>query len=341
MCNPILVEVERAGVLESFHRGSICIVDDNNEIVFSMGDIEQICYPRSAMKLIQVIPLLENGAQEHFGFTLEEIALMCGSHNAEKEHIRVLNQILEKINCSYADLLCGAQYPTYKPESDEFIRLQIKPGQEHNNCSGKHAGMLAACKLFGFDTKDYIHPEHPLQKMIVEVVADFYEYPVSKMVCALDGCSAPIYSIPVKNQAIAYKNLCGQARFHTKRNQACKTIIEAVSQYPFMVAGSKRYCSDMMKITAPKVIGKTGAEGIFCMSFTEQKWGVCIKIDDGKMQPQYNIAQAIISECGLFSEEEIKSLKSYQETELKNFNKFTTGAIKSIHLNLPKATQVH
>ena len=337
MCNPILVEVERGGVLESFHRGSICIVNEINEVVYSLGNIEQVCYPRSAMKLIQVIPLLENGGKEKFDFTLEEIALMCGSHNAEKEHIRVLNQILDKINCTYGDLQCGAQYPSFKPESDEFIRLQIKPGQEHNNCSGKHAGMLAACKLLGFDTKDYIHPNHPLQKMILNAVADFYEYPASQMVCALDGCSAPIYSIPVKNQAIAYKNLCGNAAFNEKRNEACKTIIEAVSGYPYMVAGTKRYCTDMMKITAPKVIGKTGAEGVFCMSFTEKKWGVCIKIDDGKMQPQYNVAQAIISECGLFSEEEISGLKSYQDTALKNFNKFTTGSLKSIRLNIPKA----
>jgi L-asparaginase II len=336
MCNPILVEVERGGILESFHRGSICIVNENNEIIYSMGNVEQICYPRSAMKLIQVIPLLENGGLEKFGFTLEEIALMCGSHNAEKEHIRVLNQILEKIGCNYSDLRCGVQFPTAKKEADEMVRNNIKPGQEHNNCSGKHAGMLAACKLLGFETEDYINPKHPLQLLILNAVADFYENATSKMVCALDGCSAPIYSIPIKNQAIAYKNLCGNSRFKSERNKACVIIIQAVSEFPFMVAGSKRYCTDMMQITAPKVIGKTGAEGVFCMTFTEKKWGVCIKIDDGKMQPQYNIAQAIISECGLFSEEEIASLKSYQETELKNFNKFTTGALKSIHLNLPK-----
>lgn len=109
MCNPILVEVERGGILESFHRGSICIVNENNEIIYSIGNVDQICYPRSAMKLIQVIPLLENGGMEKFGFTLEEIALMCGSHNAEKEHIRVLNQILEKIGCKSSDLRCGVQ----------------------------------------------------------------------------------------------------------------------------------------------------------------------------------------------------------------------------------------
>ena len=94
--NPILVEVYRGGELESFHRGVICVVNDKGEILYSAGNVEQICYPRSALKFFQVLPLLESGAAEHYGFTLEEIALMCGSHNGEPEHVRVASSILQK-----------------------------------------------------------------------------------------------------------------------------------------------------------------------------------------------------------------------------------------------------
>jgi L-asparaginase II len=329
MQNPVLVDVYRANVLESFHRGAICVVNENNEVIFSKGNVEQICYPRSAMKFIQVLPLLVLGGMEKYGFTLEEIAIMCGSHNAEQEHITVVESILSKIGLDKTNLFCGPQYPSSKHDANQLIIANKKPEHIHNNCSGKHAGMLALCQLMNEPIQDYIHPNHAIQQLILEYVATIYEYPKEKMVTALDGCSAPIYAIPVLNQAIGFKNLvCNQ--YDEKLANACKIVIEAVSKYPFMVAGSKRYCTDMMQITAPHIIGKTGAEGIFCMSLTEQKIGVCIKIDDGKMLPQYNVAQAFVSATGLFSEEALAPLHHYLQEPLINFNKFTVGEIKAV-----------
>ncbi|TAE85147.1 MAG: asparaginase [Bacteroidetes bacterium] len=339
MENPILVDIYRGGVLESFHRGVVCIVDENNQVLFSLGNINQVCYPRSAMKLLQVLPLIQHGGIQKFGFTLEEIAVMCGSHNAEAEHLRVVASILHKIGLTAEYLNCGPQYPSGKKEANALIKADAKPQHIHNNCSGKHAGMLAMCVLKGWPVEDYINPRHPLQQLIMDLCARFFEYPKEQMVTALDGCSAPIFSVPVINQAIAYKNLSAPAAFEPALQEACKVVIEAVSQYPFMVAGTKRYCTDMMNITAPAIIGKTGAEGIFCMSFTQQKWGVCIKIDDGKMLPQYNIAQAIVEAVGLFSAEQLQPLQHYQTSELKNFNQLVTGEIK-VNNNLLEALKV-
>lgn len=327
MSHPILVEVYRDSVLESFHRGVICVVDEHNNIVYSAGDVNQICYPRSAMKLLQVIPLLEHGGMEKFGFTLEEIAVMCGSHNAEPEHVSVVESILAKIGLNKEALHCGPQYPSSKKDANALIKADIKPHHIHNNCSGKHAGMLAMCVLMGWPIQDYINPNHPLQQAIKNTCSLLYEYPESEMITALDGCSAPIFSVPVINQAIGYKNLVHPKHLPKATQLACETIVKAVSAYPFMVAGTKRYCTDMMQITAPLIIGKTGAEGIFCMSFTQQKWGVCIKIDDGKMLPQYNIAQAIVEAANLFSPEQLSPLQSYLSAPITNFNKLTTGKI--------------
>lgn len=327
--NPVLVEVYRAGVLESFHRGVVCVVNAQGEIIFSKGDTNQLCYPRSAMKLLQVIPLLVNGGMEQFGFTLEEIAVMCGSHNAEAEHLRVVNSILQKIELDKDALNCGPQYPSSKRDANALIKADQKPHHIHNNCSGKHAGMLAACVLMGWTTEDYIDPQHPVQQAILDTCSLMYEYPKEKMITALDGCSAPIYSVPVYNQALGYKNLVRTTRLPEAVQKACSVIIEAVSTYPFMVAGTGRYCTDMMNITAPSIIGKTGAEGIFSMAFTEQGLGICIKIDDGKMLPQYNVAQSLIEASGIFTSAELAPLHRYAEEELRNFNKLITGTIET------------
>lgn len=327
--NPVLVEVYRGPVLESFHRGVVCVVNHTGEIVFSLGDVHQVCYPRSAMKLLQVIPLLVDGGLQKFDFTLEEIAVMCGSHNAEAEHLRVVHSILQKIGLDPNALNCGPQYPSSKRDANALIKADQKPHHIHNNCSGKHAGMLAACVLNGWPVEDYINPKHPLQQRILDICSLMYEYPKEKMETALDGCSAPIFSVPVYNQALAFKNLVANSQFDINIQNACNTIVEAVSKYPYMVAGTGRYCTDMMNITAPKIIGKTGAEGIFCMTFTEQQLGVCIKIDDGKMLPQYNVAQALVEASGLFTKEQLSPLHRYAEDELRNFNKLTTGVIKT------------
>ena len=326
--NPILVEVYRAGVLESFHRGAVCAVDQHGDIVFSLGDPMQICYPRSAMKFVQALPLIELGGVEKFGFTLSEIAVMCGSHNAEPAHLAEVSSILQKIGLDESFLNCGAQYPSSKKDANELIKNSQKPRHIHNNCSGKHAGMLALCVLLGHEVKDYLKPEHPIQHLILEYVEAFYEYPKSSMVTALDGCSAPIYSIPVYHQALCFRNLIHPEKFDEKRQQACKTLIEAISQHPMMVAGTHRYCTEMMQVCAPEIIGKTGAEGVFCMAIQSLKLGICIKIDDGKMLPQYNVAQHLIGHTGLFGPEQLAPLVQHEHTSLTNFNKWITGEIK-------------
>lgn len=330
MENPILVEVIRGEVVESFHRGVICVVGEDNKVLFSKGNIHQVCYPRSAMKFLQPIPLLESGAVERFGFTLEEIAVMCGSHNAESMHLDVVTSILHKIGLTASDLKCGAHYPMQPNDIATLYREDKKPTDLHNNCSGKHAGFLAYCVHFGYDTKDYLHPNHPLQRAIKQVCSEMYEVSEDSMLLAIDGCSAPVYSVSVYHQAIGYKNLAASSLFGERRKMACDLIIEAVKSFPAMVAGTARYCTDMMQVCGDEIVGKTGAEGVYCMSLYRKKIGVCIKIDDGKMLPQYNVAQAFIESTNLFSEEKISSLHHYLQEDINNWNQYTTGYISAV-----------
>ncbi len=326
--NPILVEVYRGGVLESFHRGVVCIVDRNEKVIYSEGDIHQLCYPRSALKFFQQIPMLMSGAAEHFGFSTEEIAIMCGSHNGEDRHIQVVNSILEKVGLSPGHLLCGAQYPSDKRSANRLIASGEKPGAIHNNCSGKHAGFLAYSVFLGADIKTYLEPLHPTQVAIRHVAAQFHARDEAAMQVALDGCSAPIYAIPVYNQALAYMRLANPAFGDTKLREACDRVVHAAREFPFMIAGSGRYCTDLIQTCSDELIGKTGAEGIYSLAFHKDIFGARIKIDDGKMLPQYNVAQKLVERSGLFSEEALAPLHHYMEEPLRNFNNWETGSIK-------------
>ncbi|MGZ5281363.1 MAG: asparaginase [Bacteroidia bacterium] len=326
--NPILVERYRGNVLESFHRGVICIVDEKGEVVFSVGDIEQICFPRSALKLFQILPLLESGAVEKFGFTMDEIAIMCGSHNGEKSHIAVVEKILQKIGLSKTKLKCGAQYPTLTEDRNELIKADKNPEDLHNNCSGKHAGFLAMCVFMGWDPETYHLPEHPLQQAILQITAQMHEYDVYKITTALDGCSAPIFSLPVYNQAIGYKNLMSAEKFGEERAKSCKTVIEALTKYPHLIAGTKRYCTEMMEVCGSRIFGKTGADGVYSLGFINEKLACTIKIDDGLMGPQYSVAQRIIEDSGIFDKKILKPLHHYIESPIVNWAKNPTGESK-------------
>jgi L-asparaginase II len=328
MPNPILVERYRDRVLESFHRGVICVVDKENKIIFSAGDVQQVCYPRSALKLIQVLPLIESGAADHFKFTVEEIAIMCGSHNGEPQHINIVNSILAKIGLDKEALNCGRQYPTLAEDRNKLIKEDKPPEHIHNNCSGKHAGFLALCKFLNLDIDTYINPDHPIQVMIKKVASEIHEYPESEMVTAVDGCSAPIFSFPVFNQAIAYKNLTFAEQYPEPRKRAIARVVEAVTSFPMMIAGHERYCTELMAICGKRIFGKTGADGIFSIGFIKEKIGVCIKIDDGLMGPQYAIAQKLAELSGIFHPETLEPLNNYAVSKSLNWNKMETGITK-------------
>lgn len=325
--NPVLVEITRGGVLESFHRGVVCVVDKHRKIVFGLGNVMQVCYPRSALKFFQHIPLITSGAYDSMGFTPEELAIMCGSHNGEDFHVAVVDAILQKSGLTRDHLQCGTQWPSHRGTANRMIRNGEKPQAIHNNCSGKHAGFLALCVYLQLPVSNYLDPQHPVQQQILQVVADYHEYPADQMVTALDGCSAPIFSIPVYHQAIAYMQLGNPDLPDEGYRRANRLICDAVAAHPEMVAGSQRYCTEMMQVCAPQVIGKTGAEGVYSLLFPELHLGCSIKIDDGKMLPQYNVAQALIAASGLFSEAALAPLQHHLQAPVKNYNNLVTGEI--------------
>jgi L-asparaginase II len=321
MTNPILIERTRGEVVESFHTGAICMVNNKGETIFSLGNHNQIAFTRSALKPFQSIPLVESGAADAFKLTEQELAVTCGSHNAEVEHLQAVNSILKKIGLDKSHLKCGAQIPTGRIPRNEMRNNEAKPEDIHNNCSGKHAGFLLLCKHFGWSIEDYLEEKHPSQLLIKETCAQLFEIEPNDFVLGEDGCSAPNYGTSLYQMAVGYKNLVSKSHAEF-RNKACKRIVDACLKHPLMVAGRERYCTEIIEASKGRVLGKTGADGVFCMAFPELGFGCAIKIDDGKMGPQYFVAQAIINALGI----ELKdTLSQYVQSPVKNWNKHNVG----------------
>ena len=325
LATPVLVETTRSGVVESQQRGMVCVMDQDDVVLYRAGNIERVVFPRSALKYMQVLPFLESGAAEHFGITDEEIAVMCASHNAEPPHLKAVRSILAKAGLSEADLNCGAHAPMSKDAAEALVKKGESPTQIHNNCSGKHAGFLALAKFLDAPLENYLSPEHPVQVLVREAITDLCQIPPREMVWGIDGCSAPNYGMPLRNLAIGFLGLTLEHPDHPKRTTACKRVIQAVSTFPFMVAGTDRYCTDMMNICAPQIIGKLGAAGIYCLAFPEHKIGVAIKMEDGATGPQYNVVQKLISEVRMNSKSKLEPLEKYYQTPIHNYNGMLTG----------------
>lgn len=326
-CNPILIHRTRGETIESFHRGVICMVNKEGKIIYSAGNILQICYPRSALKFFQQIPLIETGCAQKLKLTDAEIAVACGSHSGEKMHLQAVRSILKKAGLQENDLQCGAHYPFDETTKTKLIQKSAPPKPIHNNCSGKHAAFLALTKYLGYATQDYLNQEHPIQQRIRQIVAEMHECNEAELETNVhDGCSAPMFALSIQAQAIAYKNLCVPKQFNTKRQAACKKLIHAALKHPEMIGGTKRYCTEIIQAGAGNILGKTGAEGVYSFALPTLGIGCTLKIDDGASGLQYHVAQKILEELRLFKKETF-DFSIHQERIIRNWNGHVTGRI--------------
>src|SRR6185369_14381731 len=243
-----LVEVKRGSITESRHRGHIVVVEPDGNIIASAGALETVTFLRSSAKPLQAIPLLVTGAADRFGFTDREVALACASHNGEPIHTEVVASMLHKIGLGIEALRCGE----HEPYGEEAARVLRERGEQrnalHNNCSGKHAGMLAVAVHLGAPIDNYEKPENPVQKAIVDVVSQFPGVAVTDMAIGIDGCAVPAFGITVKAMALAYARLVAPpASFDKKTRDACERIVRVMSAYPELIGGtSQRLDTEVM-----------------------------------------------------------------------------------------------
>jgi L-asparaginase II len=331
-----LVEVRRGGITESRHRGHVVAVEPDGNVVAALGAPHNVTFLRSSAKPFQALPLLVTGAAERFGFTDEEVALVCASHNGEPIHTKLAASMLEKIGLSADALKCGVHEP-YGSEAAAVLRARNEvPNVLHNNCSGKHIGMLATALKLGAPVENYERPENPVQLAIARAVSEFTDVPEEDLAVGLDGCAAPIFGVSVRAMALAYARLVSPpASFDKTTRDACKRIVRVMTAYPELIGGtSERLDTEVMRATRGRLVSKVGAEGVYTAGILPcETWpyglGLALKIEDGDdKRARPTVVIESLRQLGVLNDESLEALSCYAFFAVQNRRGDFVGEIR-------------
>ena len=325
MKSQIMCEIWRGSYLESVHTGMAVICDKDGEISHQWGDPNALILPRSSAKMMQAIPLIISGAEKKFSIGEDLLALACASHNAAEIHLSRVLGWLSHLGFSETDLRCGPQ-----PSKDPYVKKQMlekgqSPCQIHNNCSGKHAGFLSVSRHLNAGP-EYTDPDHPVQLMVMDVFQELTQNKVDGI--TIDGCSAPNPAIPLYSLA---KAMSWFATAHKRDDQLSKAALKlrnAMVNYPELVAGELRACTNLMKACEKKAILKTGAEGVFVAILPELEKGIALKIFDGGTRASECAIASLLIQLGVLSPNHPTAL-AYTHAPILNWRKIQTGMMKA------------
>jgi L-asparaginase II len=337
-CTP-LVEVTRGEIVESTHYGAFAAAYPDGRLLAWAGNTNLVTYPRSSMKPFQVLPFIERGGADRFRFSGQEIAIMCASHAGTDQHVQVLEGMHKKIGISEDDLACGVHWPSDAETRSAMQKAGIEPTPFRHNCSGKHTGMLAHARMRGIETKGYLDPRHPVQVSIRETLAEMVEMEPNAMPIGIDGCSAPVYGIPLHRMAHGVAKLADPKGLNENRAEACRTITAAMMAHPLMIAGPGKFDTLLMTVAAGKLFSKGGAEGyqiIGIMPGVIQKdspgLGIAIKISDGdpRSRARTAVALKILYDLGVLDDGDLGELAPFGSVPVKNWRGTAVGEIRCV-----------
>ena len=333
-----VVELTRGGIVECIHFGAMAVVDSSGNLLTSLGDPNLLTFPRSSMKPLQALPFVEDGGPEHFGLTEEELAILCASHHGTDEHVRVLRSIHAKVGLQEADLQCGVHWPPDKATVLAMRERGEEPTPYRHNCSGKHSGMLAQALLHDYSKGNYLSMDNPLQQRILKTVAEMCDVKPEDMPIGIDGCSAPVFAMPLYNFALAMARLADPFELGEVRAAACKKITHAMMAYPVMVAGPGSLDTVLMDVMRGKTAVKGGAEGYQMLSLMPEACGkgspgigVALKISDGdpNRRATYATLVGLLNALGFGKEMESEAFRNFNTPILKNWRGLEIGEIRT------------
>ena len=327
MPDPLLVEVLRGLLVESQHRGAVAVADSDGSLVCALGDVTVPVFPRSAVKALQALLLVESGAADRYGFGDEELALACASHSGEPGHVAGVTHMLTAAGLDTGALACGAHWPINQAAAFALAKTGA-PSALHNNCSGKHAGFLCLACAMGIDHSGYWRPEHPVQREVRAVLEDMTGAALGPEQCAVDGCSVPTWAIPLQNLARAFAKFGSGRGLSPERAAAAARLRKACAGKPWNVAGTGRFCTEIMKLFGARVFVKTGAEGVYCGALPGQGLGIAVKCDDGAGRAAEAIMAALIARFLPLEAGERTALTRFQHPVLRNWNGVDVGALR-------------
>ncbi len=325
--NPLVVEVLRGPVVESFHQVLAVVADDRGMVMGFNGNHDYLTFPRSSIKMLQAIPFVESGAMEKFGLDDRMLALASSSHSGEKQHLLVASQWMEKIHAKEDLLRCGPAWPYHEPTKFEMIRKDLKPNRVLHNCSGKHLGLISACVAAGFSPLDYHKWDHPIQARIRKVLSEMMKIDHEKVPWGIDGCGIPTYSVPLQNIAVGMGQMLASS-VGEARKFACQRILDAARKHPQLIGGSDEFVSLVNEKTNGRVIAKAGAEGTYAALIPEKRLAFVLKVHDGRERAA-NVAMAgLLRHLGGISESEFNALKEFTQPTVKNSRGEDVGEVR-------------
>lgn len=325
--HPVFVEALRGGHVESRHPIAFAIVDAEGRAVATRGDVERPVFPRSAIKVIQALPLVESGAADALGFTTAELALATASHNAEARHVEGARAMLAKVGRDETCLACGPQWPGREADRGRLHVEGRQPSRLHNNCSGKHAGFVCAACHQEMDPAGYERVDHPLHRQIAAALADVTGVDLSAMPRGTDGCSIPTWAIPLRALAHGFAKLTTGVGLAPTRAAAAARLLAAARAEPFMIAGTGRTCTELIEVFDGRIYVKIGAEGVYVASLPELGLAVALKCADGAARAAEVAIATLVAH--LTGRADDPALAPFLSQTLRDWNGAEVGAVRA------------
>ncbi len=325
MANPVLVNSWRGDVIENRHRGAIAAFDPNGRLVHTWGDVDALVYPRSAVKLLQALPLVESGAADHFHLDQAELALACSSHGGEPVHIEAVKGWLQRIELDEEALECGPHAPNHEATAQAMLKQQRAHGRIHNCCSGKHTGMLTTSRYLGEETRGYIEREHPAQQRWFDALGEMADIDLRGLPWNRDGCGIPVIAMPLTAMATAFARVAVPDDLQPDRADAINRLGNAIAANPFMIAGNDRLGTKIIELSGRRTLVKSGADGVYVAALQQQGLGVALKIDDGNGQAAEVAILSILRHLGGLHADELAQLDGHYRMPISNTRGVVTG----------------
>jgi L-asparaginase II len=323
---PVAVVVRRGARIESEHRVAYAVADATGRLVEAAGDVDRAVFPRSAIKPLQALALVESGAADRFAISEQELALACASHSGEPAHVALVQAWLARLGLDGSALECGAHPPLHAPSARHLAAEGRSPERVHNNCSGKHAGMITVAFHLDEPIAGYTGADHPVQRLIAGTLCDMTglaELPAP----AIDGCGVPTWPIPLGRLAAAMARFAHPDGLPAGRAGACARLRAAMLAHPHLVAGTDRACTEIMAVV-PQVLVKTGAEGVYAACLPERRLGLVLKVEDGAARAAPVALLALLEALGVLDERAAATLAACMRPKLRNHAGVLVGRIE-------------
>ncbi|MFQ5500016.1 MAG: asparaginase [Candidatus Zixiibacteriota bacterium] len=324
----IVAKVYRGDTIEAVHYGSIAVVGPNGRLTHSLGDPHMVTMARSSIKPFQLLPLLLSGAADRFGYSDEQLAIMCGSHNGSDKHRSVVLSNLELSGNSVSDLQCGSHWPMGMKAELCWPQAGEDLDPARHNCSGKHSGFLALAKHMEVEIADYLNPESASQQLVKQSVADYCQYDQNLMPASIDGCSAPNYPLPLYNLAVGFQKLAAATGPTTSIQKAAERIRTSIFHFPEMVSGDGRFDLSLAASFPNRLICKVGAEAIEGIGISEPPIGIAVKVHDGSFRALGAVCIEVLRQLNLMDEaDNLQLLNPHRSPQIRNVRGLITGKI--------------